>query len=329
VQSLPHVIGRRLLLLIPTLFAVSLIAFGIMQLAPGDPVRIYLSDGMGNTASPEDIERMREKLGLNDPLPVQYVRWLGEAAQGNFGYSIVSHRPVSEVILEKLPASLSLMGISLFVSVCLGLTIGTIAAIKQYSIFDYLTTTFAFLGNALPSFWIGMILIWVFSVRLGWLPTGQMHSVSTSDPAWLDSLKHYILPVAVTSFVSIITWVRYQRTSMLEVLHQDYIRTARAKGLHERRVILLHAWRNSLIPIVTLVGMSVATLVGGSYVIETIFAWPGLGQYGFDAVLARDYPVIMGITMFSALFIIFGNLLADVAYILLDPRMGGGQGAAR
>ncbi len=328
-QSLPHVIGRRLLLLIPTLFAVSLIAFGIMQLAPGDPVRIYLSDGMGNTASPEDIERMREKLGLNDPLPVQYVRWLGEAAQGNFGYSIVSHRPVSEVILEKLPASLSLMGISLFVSVCLGLTIGTIAAIKQYSIFDYLTTTFAFLGNALPSFWIGMILIWVFSVRLGWLPTGQMHSVSTSDPAWLDSLKHYILPVAVTSFVSIITWVRYQRTSMLEVLHQDYIRTARAKGLHERRVILLHAWRNSLIPIVTLVGMSVATLVGGSYVIETIFAWPGLGQYGFDAVLARDYPVIMGITMFSALFIIFGNLLADVAYILLDPRMGGGQGAAR
>lgn len=328
-QSLPHVIGRRLLLLIPTLFAVSLIAFGIMQLAPGDPVRIYLSDGMGNTASPEDIERMREKLGLNDPLPVQYVRWLGEAVRGNFGYSIVSHRPVSEVILEKLPASLSLMGISLLVSICLGLTIGTIAAIKQYSIFDYLTTTFAFLGNALPSFWIGMILIWIFSVRLGWLPTGQMHSVSTDDPAWLDSLKHYILPVAVTSFVSIITWVRYQRTSMLEVLHQDYIRTARAKGLRERRVILLHAWRNSLIPIVTLVGMSVATLVGGSYVIETIFAWPGLGQYGFDAVLARDYPVIMGITMFSAIFIIFGNLLADIAYILLDPRMASAQGAAR
>ncbi len=316
-------------MLIPTLIAVSLLAFTIMQLAPGDPVRIYLSDGMGNTASPEDIERMREKLGLNDSLPVQYVRWVGQAVQGNFGYSIVSHRPVSEVIIEKMPASLSLMGISLMVSMLVGLTIGAIAAIKQYSWFDYLTTTFAFLGNALPSFWIAMILIWFFSVELGWLPTGQMRSVSTTDPAWLDSLKHYILPVFITSFVSLISWVRYQRASLLEVLHQDYIRTARAKGLQERRVILGHAWRNSLIPIVTLIGISVANLVGGSYVIEVIFAWPGLGQFGFDSILARDYPVIMGITMISALFIIAGNLLADIAYIVLNPRMAGGSGGAQ
>ncbi len=316
-------------MLIPTLIAVSLLAFTIMQLAPGDPVRIYLSDGMGNTASPEDIERMREKLGLNDSLPVQYVRWVWQAVQGNLGYSIVSHRPVSEVIIEKMPASLSLMGISLIVSMVVGLTIGAIAAIKQYSWFDYLTTTFAFLGNALPSFWIAMILIWFFSVELGWLPTGQMRSVSTTDPAWLDSLKHYILPVFVTSFVSLISWVRYQRASLLEVLHQDYIRTARAKGLQERRVILGHAWRNSLIPIVTLIGISVANLVGGSYVIEVIFAWPGLGQFGFDSILARDYPVIMGITMISALFIIAGNLLADIAYIVLNPRMAGGSGGAQ
>lgn len=327
-DSLARVIGVRLLLLIPTLFAVSLLTFGIMQLAPGDPVRIYLSDGMGNNASPEDIERMREKLGLNDPLPIQYVRWLGQAIRGNFGYSIVSHRPVTEIIVEKLPASLSLMGISLLISVLLGIGIGSIAAIKQYSIFDVLTTTFAFLGNALPSFWIAMILIWFFSVKLGWLPTGQMRSVSSSDPVWLDYAKHFVLPVAVTSFVNLIAWTRYQRTSLLEVLHQDFIRTARAKGLSERRVLLFHAWKNSLIPIVTLIGISIATLVGGSYVIESIFAWPGLGRFGFDSVLARDYPSIMGITMFSALFIIFGNLLADIAYLLLDPRIRGISGGS-
>jgi peptide/nickel transport system permease protein len=325
VHSLSQVIVRRLLLLIPTLFAVSILSFSIMQLAPGDPVRIYLSSGMSN-ASPEDIDRVREKLGLNDPLPVQYVRWLKEAATGNLGYSIVSHRPVTDTILEKLPASLSLMGVSLLVAMLFGLTIGTVAALKQYSLFDYLTTTLAFLGNSLPSFWIAMMMIWLFAVRLGWLPTGQMSSVSTTDPAWLDTLKHYILPVFVTSFVSLITWVRYQRASLLEVLHQDYIRVARAKGLAEKRVVFFHAWRNSLIPIVTLVGISIVNLVGGSYVIEVVFSWPGLGQFGFDSILKRDYPVIMGVTMISALFIVVGNLLADVAYILLDPRISTSSG---
>ena len=319
-QSLPQVIIRRLLLMIPTLFVVSILAFGIMKLAPGDPVRLYLSGGM-STASPDDIERIREQLGLNDPIPVQYARWVKEALTGNLGYSIVSHRPVTEVIFEKVPASASLVGISLVVAVVLGLTLGTIAALKQYSVFDYITTTLAFLGNSLPSFWIAMMAIWLFAVKLGWLPTGQMRSVSSGDPAWLDTVKHYILPVSVMAFVSLITWVRYQRASMLEVMHQDYIRVARAKGLAEKSVIFRHAWRNSLIPIVTLLGLSVANLVGGSYVIELVFSWPGLGQFGFDSILARDYPVIMGITMISAIFIILGNLLADIAYILLDPRM--------
>ena len=315
-----QILVRRLLLVIPTLLVVSMLSFAIMRAAPGDPVQMYVAGGLSK-GSPEDIERIRENLGLNDPLPVQYVRWLEQAVQGNFGYSISSHRPVTELIRERLPASLSLMGISLLVSMTIGIAVGALAAVKQYSLFDYATTTFAVLGNSLPSFWIGMILIWVFAVQLGWLPTGQMQSFMPRDPVWLDTVKHYILPVFVTAFVSLIYWVRYQRASLLEVLHQDYIRTARAKGLGERRIVLRHAWRNSLIPIVTLVGFSIANLVAGSYVIEVIFSWPGMAQFGFEAILNRDYPVIMGVTIFSSLFIIFGNLLADLAYIVVNPQV--------
>ena len=326
--SLFPLIGRRLLASIPTLFVISILTFGIMRLAPGDPVRIYLSGDISN-ANPADVERVREKLGLNDPIPEQYARWLGQAVQGNFGYSIVSKRPVLEVIREKIPASMALMGLSLIVAIAVGLTLGTLAALKQNSFIDYVTTLLVFLGNAVPSFFIAMMSIWIFSVQLGWLPTGQMRSIATSDPAWLDSARHFVLPVFVTSFVSLISWVRYQRSSMLEVLHADYIRAARAKGLSERQVLFVHAWRNSLVPIVTLIGLSVSSLVGGSYVIEVVFAWPGLGQFGFDAVLARDYPVIMGITMISSLFIVGGNLIADIAYTLLNPQLrdsGGSTG---
>lgn len=312
---------RRFLTVIPTLLVVSILSFAIMRAAPGDPVQLYTSTGMAK-GNPADIARIRKNLGLDDALPVQYVRWLSEALRGNLGYSIASHKPVTRLIWQKLPASLSLMGISLLVSMTLGILIGAVAAIKRYSAFDYLSTTLAFLGNASPSFWIAMICIWLFSVRLKWLPTGQIHSFSPSDPTWLDTIKHYILPVFVTSFVGLISWVRYQRASLVEVLHQDYIRTARAKGLSERRVLMFHAWRNSLIPIVTLIGFSISNLVAGSYVIELVFSWPGMAQFGFDAILKRDYPVIMGVTLISSLFIIGGNLLADVCYILVNPRIG-------
>ena len=315
-----QILLRRLLMVVPTLLVVSVLSFAIMRAAPGDPVRMYVAGGMSQ-GSAEDINRIRENLGLNDPLPVQYLRWLGQAVQGNLGYSVANQRPVVDLIRERLPASLSLMGISFLLSMTAGILIGATAAVRQHSLFDYATTTFAVLGNALPSFWIGMILIWLFAVQLGWLPSGQMHSFNPSGPVWLDTAKHYVLPVFVTAFISLIYWVRYQRASLLEVLHQDYIRTARAKGLAERRVILRHAWRNSLIPIVTLVGFSVSNLVAGSYVIEVVFSWPGMAQFGFDAILKRDYPVIMGVTLFSSLFIIFGNLLADLAYIVVNPRV--------
>jgi peptide/nickel transport system permease protein len=315
-----QILARRVLLVIPTLLVVSVLSFGIMRAAPGDPVQMYVAGGMSQ-GSAEDINRIRENLGLNDPLPIQYLRWLGQAAQGNLGYSLANQRPVIELITERLPASLSLMGISLIFSMVAGILIGVVAAVKQYSVFDYATTTFAVLGNSLPSFWIAMVLIWLFAVRLGWLPTGQMQSFMPSGPVWLDMAKHFALPVFVTAFVSLIYWVRYQRASMLEVLHQDYIRTARAKGVSERKVILRHAWRNSLIPIATLIGFSVSNLVAGSYVIEVVFSWPGMAQFGFEAILNRDYPVIMGVTLFSSLFIIAGNLLADIAYIYVNPRV--------
>jgi peptide/nickel transport system permease protein len=182
-------------------------------------------------------------------------------------------------------------------------------------------TIFAFIGNSIPSFWIAMMLIWFFAVELGWLPTGQMQSYQPTASPLLDYARHFVLPVATTSFINLVGWVRYQRASMLEVLQQDYIRTARAKGLKERSILLGHAWRNSLIPILTLIGFSVSNLVGGSYIIETIFSWPGMGQLGFDAILKRDFPVIMGVTLLSAAFIILGNLLADVTYILVNPKM--------
>jgi len=311
---------RRFLMVIPTLFFVSVISFAIIRAAPGDPVRMYTSSGMSK-ANAADIERIRENLGLNDPLPVQYVRWLQQAVQGNLGYSIVNHRPVSELILEKLPASLSLMGISLVLSMSVGLVVGALAAVKRYSVFDYATTIFAFLGSSLPSFWLSMILIWLFAVRLGWLPTGQMHSFRPSGPVWLDTAKHFVLPVIVTSYVGLIVWVRYQRASMIEALNQDYVRTARAKGLNERSVLFRHAWRNSLVPIVTLFGFSISNLVAGSYVIEYVFSWPGMANFGFDAILKRDYPVIMGVTLISSIFIIFGNLLADLAYLVINPQI--------
>jgi peptide/nickel transport system permease protein len=307
-------------MVIPTLFFVSLLSFAIIRAAPGDPVRLYTSSGMSKADS-ADVERIRENLGLNDPLPVQYLRWLDQAAHGNLGYSITSHRPVSELIMEKLPASLSLMGISLVLSMSVGLVVGSIAAVKRYSLFDYSTTIFAFLGSSLPSFWLSMILIWLFAVRLGWLPTGQMHSFRPDDPAWLDTAKHFVLPVIVTSYVGLIVWVRYQRASMIEALNQDYVRTARAKGLNEHSVLFRHAWRNSLVPIVTLFGFSISNLVAGSYVIEYVFSWPGMANFGFDAILKRDYPVIMGVTLVSSIFIIFGNLIADLAYMWINPQI--------
>jgi peptide/nickel transport system permease protein len=313
-------IVSRLLMAIPTLFVVSVLCFAIMRAAPGDPVRMYVNTGMSR-GSEADIQRIRHNLGLDQPLPVQYLAWLRNTLQGNLGYSLNSRRPVTRVIGERLPASISLMGIAFIVSITIGITVGAISARKQYSLFDYGATIFAFIGNSVPSFWIAMMLIWLFAVRLHWFPTGHMRSYQIQGFSLEDYARHFVLPVAVTAFVSLAGWVRYQRASMLEALRQDYVRTARAKGLRERSVMMRHAWRNSLIPIITLMGFSIANLVAGSYIIETIFSWPGMGQLGYESLLQRDYPVIMGVALLSAIFIIIGNLLADITYVLANPQI--------
>jgi peptide/nickel transport system permease protein len=315
-----RLIFQRLMLAIPTLFVVSLISFTIMKAAPGDPVRMYLATEMSK-GSVEDIIRIRHNLGLDRPIFVQYVAWLRSTLSGDLGYSLVTKRPVAQVILEKLPASISLMGISFVISITIGVAVGLISAVKQYSLFDYSATVLAFIGNSAPTFWIAMMLIWLFSVRLGWLPTGQMSSYQPATSPLVDYARHYVLPVATTSLVGLVGWVRYQRASMLEVLRQDYVRTARAKGLEEHVVFLRHAWRNALIPILTMIGFSVSNLVGGSFIIESVFSWPGMGLLGFNSLLNRDYPVMMGVTLLSSLFIIAGNLLADVTYILVNPEI--------
>ncbi len=317
---MPRLIVQRLLLAIPTLLVVSILSFAIMKAAPGDPVRMYVSTEMSK-GSAEDIARIRHNLGLDRPIHIQYISWLKNTLRGNLGYSLANKRPVAEVIMEKLPASISLMGISFLVSLTVGVGVGLLSAVKQYSFLDYSVTTLAFIGNSLPTFWIAMMLIWFFAVRLGWLPTGQMSSYQPTTSRFVDYARHFVLPVATTSFVSLVGWVRYQRASMLEVLRQDYIRTARAKGLKERVVLFRHAWRNALIPILTMIGFSVSNLVGGSYIIEMIFSWPGMGQFGFAALLRRDYPVMMGVTLLSSVFIMAGNLLADVTYLLVNPQI--------
>ena len=315
-----RVIIRRIVVSLPILLLTTLASFFLMRLAPGDPVTMFLSSEQ-QSAPPETIARIREQLGLNDSIPVQYVRWLSRVLQGDLGFSYQNRLPVLDRILQTLPASISLMGASLLLSMLLGLGIGVISALKQHSLIDHTVTVLAFVGYAIPSFFLALLLLYFFSFELKLLPSTGMRSLrgSSASPT-VDLLLHYILPVAALTLHGMVVWVRYQRNNLLEEMGKDYLRTARAKGLHETNVIR-HAWRNSLIPISTLFGLSIAELVGGSFIIESIFAWPGMGRLGIDSISARDYPVSMGILLVSSIMIIVGNLVADLLYVVLDPRV--------
>lgn len=316
-----RVIVRRVLAAIPVLLLATLFAFALVHLAPGDPVSMYLSSDL-EMADEATVERIRHQMGLDRPIYVQYITWLSRALQGDLGYSYVTRRPVTQTILETLPASISLVGISLILSITIGLAIGTLSAWKQRSIVDYVFTVVTLIGYSVPGFFLALLLLYVFSYRLKWLPSSGMRSLRpTSHSANVDLVLHYIMPVMAYTVRSLVMWVRYQRNSLVDVLNRDYLRTARAKGLSERAVLLRHAWRNSLIPIATLVGFSISGLVGGSFILETIFAWPGMGRLGIDAITRRDYPVSMGILLVSSIMIVFGNLIADLLYTVLDPRI--------
>jgi peptide/nickel transport system permease protein len=313
---------RRLLQAIPLLIAISVIVFAIVEIAPGDPTQMYIDPEKG--ADPAYIQRVRVSLGLDQPVYVRYVSWLAKTLQGDFGFSFRTRRPVALEVGDRLPNTLLLGGVALLISFLVAVPIGIISALKRYSLVDYFLSTAALVGISVPAFWVALLLLQVFAIQLGWFPGVGMNSVRVQYEGWdrvLDVLHHMVLPATVLSLAQTASWSRYQRSALLEVLGQDYIRTARAKGARERRVIGLHALRNAMIPMLTLIGISVPSIVTGAFITETIFGWPGMGRLGVEAVNGRDYPIIMAVTMLSAVLIVLGNLLADVAYAWADPRI--------
>ena len=315
------IVIRRVLNAIPLLILATLLSFTLIQLAPGDPVDMYLSMDLQD-ADPEVVERIREEMGLNRPIIIQYAVWLAHAVQGDLGNSLHTRRPVTTIIFEVLPNSIFLAAVSLIVAVIIGLGLGILTAIKQRTIFDYVITTLVFIGYSLPSFYIALLFLYLLSFRLKWLPSSGMRSLRGGhDNPFIDMLMHAAMPLLVYAIVRLVQWVRFQRNSLIEVMSQDYVRTARAKGLTERLVIFKHAWRNSLTPIITNLGLSFAGLIGGSFIIESIFAWPGMGRLGLESVRFRDFPVTMGILLISSIMIIVGNLISDILYIIMDPRV--------
>ena len=309
---------RRLIQAVPLLLGISVAAFAVVRAAPGGPLSAYEADPATTEA---DLERLRHAFGLDQPLPVQYVNWLLRFLVGDWGYSYVQHQPVLSLIGERLPNTLYLMG-TIFVTVALlAIPIGVLTAVKQYSWFDHLVTgtTFAFLST--PTFWLGLLLIIVFGLQLRWLPLGGIQTPGIDHPDPIDRLRHLILPVATIALVQLGAHTRYLRASMLETIGQDFMRTARAKGLGERIVVLRHALKNAAIPLVTVLALDLPELFGGALVTEQIFGWPGMGRLFWDAATRFDYPILMGILAVGSTLIVFANLLADVVYGYLDPRI--------
>ncbi|MFH0887283.1 MAG: ABC transporter permease [bacterium] len=318
-------ITKRLIFLLPLLIGISIISFFMMHLAPGDPTAMFTDP---NTR-PEDLARIRANWGLDKPVAVQYFYWLGNFVRGDFGTSLKEGRPVTNVIFERLPATLLLMGTTMVIILLITIPLGVLSAVKKNTLFDHFVTVFSFIGMSIPTFWLSLVLMMAFSLYLGWFPSGGMSDPLLKDPPFyiqiFDVARHMILPILVMVIGGLAGLTRYQRSSMLEVLREDYIRTARAKGLPERTVIFKHALRNALIPIITIMGLSLPDLFGGAFIIETIFSWPGMGRLGVQSIFMRDFPVVMGIVMISGLLIVMGNFLADICYALVDPRIRYGE----
>ncbi len=308
---------RRTVQMIPLFIGISVIIFLIIQAAPGGPETTLLATG--RFVSPEILAAYRTRLGLDQPLFVQYFRWLGAALTGDLGYSYTSAQPVLTMILERLPATIELMLSAYLLAALIALPLGVYSAIHKYSLLDYLGTGFSFLGIAMPVFWFGLILQLVFAVQLGWLPSSGRETVG--DTGLVDQIKHLILPATVLSLLYIAGWSRYMRTSFLGVINSDFIRTARAKGLRERRVMLVHGLKNAAIPVVSIMALDVAGLFSGAVITETIFAWPGIGRLFIQSMYSRDYPLLMGIIMMGSIMVVLFNLVADIVYGWLDPRI--------
>jgi peptide/nickel transport system permease protein len=315
---------KRILLMIPVLLGITILSFGVMKLAPGDPTTI-LTD-LNPNINREAVERIRAHYGLDQPFYVQYLKWLKSIAMLDFGRSFApDNRPVLNKILERLPITLLINVLSMILILAVAIPLGVMSAVKQDSLFDRSSTVFVFIGFAIPTFWLALLLMILFGVKLDWLPISGFRSLSYAHLSFPDKIvdvaRHLALPIFVSAFGGLAGMSRYMRSNMLEVIRQDYITTARAKGLDERTVIFKHALRNALLPVITLLGLSVPGLIGGSVIFETIFSIPGMGQLFYQAVMMRDYPTVMGILVIGAVLTLLGNLLADVMYSWADPRI--------
>ena len=313
---------RRILISIPVLIGITIIGFVALKLSPGDPLVASINpEVLANLAShPELLEAERRRLGFDQPIfPNQYLRWLGGVFQGDLGYSISSHRPILPEITSRLPQTLLLMVISLVMAILIGIPIGVITAVRQYSKLDYALNSAAIFLASTPVFVLALIAIYVFAVNLHWLPTGQPHTTGRTDA--LDLAWHLILPASVLAIINAAPLVRYTRASMLEVLNADYVTTARAKGLGHQMVIMRHAFRNGLIPIITIVALLIPEAVAGAVITEQIFAWNGMGQLAVKAASARDPSMMMGIILITGIAVLTANIIADIGYAVADPRV--------
>jgi peptide/nickel transport system permease protein len=309
---------QRLIHSIIVLILISLVTFGLIHAAPGGPGILLDPD-----LSPQAREQMARGLGLDDPLPVQYARWVVNAVQGDFGQSIMRKRPVREMIWDRVPATIELAVAGLAFAVVFGIPLGLLAAQRSNTIWDRSIVLVATMGIAIPGFWFAILLIILFSVELGWLPSSGRFTIG--DASLMDRAKHIIMPGVVIGLYSMARLTYFTRSSMLEVLNADYIRTARTKGLSERVVMYGHALKNGLIPVITVLGVTIPQLIGGAVITETVFGWPGMGRLAADAAFQRDYPVIMGITMVISVIVIVTNLITDLAYSFVDPRIKLGE----
>jgi peptide/nickel transport system permease protein len=308
---------RRLLSAIPVMFIITFATFVLMQMLPGGPLAAYENNP---EISQDDIQRLRHEMGLDRPIPIQYWAWLKNFVRGDWGYSFATKRPVLQEIWDRLPNTLYLTGLSLILALIIAIPAGIISATRQYSIFDHITTTLTYVGRSMPVYYSGLLLIIIFSIWLRWFPSGGMHTLG-KEFSMIDSLRHLFLPVLSLSTLIAAKYVRFLRTSMLEVIHQDYIRTAAAKGLHNRVIIYKHAFRNAAIPLVTVVAIDLPVLFAGALFTETVYSWPGMGRLFVDSATRFDYSVVMGIVAAIAFLVVLSNLIADVIYGILDPRI--------
>lgn len=314
---------KRLVVLVPVLFGITVITFFVIHLSPGKPTRLQAE--MSPRMTLDAREKIEKLLGLDKPVYVQYADWIKRLARFDLGRSFTDDRPVWDKIAERLPITVSINLLAIFVIFLVAVPIGIISAVKENSVFDRISTVFVFLGFATPDFWLALLLMSLFGVYLGWLPISGIKSIDFEELNFIEKIfdlgRHLMLPIFISAFGGLAGMSRYMRTSMLEVLNKDFIRTARAKGLSEKVVVYKHALRNALLPFITIIGLSIPGLIGGSVIFESIFSIPGVGKLFFEAVMTRDYPLIMGELLFVAVLTLLGNLLADVMYAVADPRI--------